>query len=105
LRVPQLPQEQPLPATAETAEVEARRLVTEVLEMLSPVSAPGARRPLYLVEQLSFLQARENYRAFAMLLESGDDVPAATLARALFEESMRHVGTLREAVKAALDAT
>jgi hypothetical protein len=87
--VPQLPQEQPLPATAEAVEVEARRLVTEVLEMLAPVSAPDARRPQHLVEQLSFLQARENYRAFATLLESGDDVPAATLARALFEESMR----------------
>jgi hypothetical protein len=83
------PHEPPLPATAEAAETEARGLVSEVLQMLEPVVAPNARRREYLVEQLSFLQARENYRAFATLLDSGDDVPAATLARALFEESMR----------------
>jgi hypothetical protein len=78
----QAPQEPPLPETAEAAETEARGLVSEVLEMLEPVVAPDARRREYLVEQLSFLQARENYRAFATLLDSGDDVPAATLARA-----------------------
>jgi hypothetical protein len=87
--MPQLPDEQSIPGTAEEAEVEARELVREVLEMISPVSAPAARRPQYLVEQLSFLQARENYRAFSELLASGDDVPAATLARALYEEAMR----------------
>jgi hypothetical protein len=86
--MPQVPQ-RPIPETAEQAEAEARELVAEVLQMISPVSAPIVRRRQYLVEQLSFLQARENYRAFAELLQSGDDVPAATLARALFEESMR----------------
>jgi hypothetical protein len=85
----QLPNDPRVPETAEEAEQEARRLVAEVLEMLSPVSAPAARREQCLVEQLSFLQARENYRAFATLLDAGDDVPAATLARALFEEAMR----------------
>jgi Family of unknown function (DUF5677) len=78
-----------MPVTAEEADAEARDLVGEVLQMISPVSAPIARRPTYLAEQLSFLQARENYRAFAELLESGDDVPAATMARALYEEAMR----------------
>jgi hypothetical protein len=87
--MPEMPQRRPMPQTAKEAEVEARELVREVLEMISPVSAPAARRPRYLVEQLSFLQARENYRAFSELLTSGDDVPAATLARALYEEAMR----------------
>jgi hypothetical protein len=85
----ELPDERLMPATAEEAELEARALVVEVLEMIDPVSAPIARRPGFLAEQLSFLQARENFRAFATLLESGDDVPAATLARALYEEAMR----------------
>jgi hypothetical protein len=87
--MPQIPEERPIPETAEDAESEARELVGEVLEMLSTVSAPIARRPTHLVEQLSFLQARENFRAFDALLEAGDDVPAATLARALYEEAMR----------------
>jgi hypothetical protein len=61
----------------------------EMLELLEPVSAPVARRAAHLPAQLSFLQARDNFRAFNLLLEQGEDVPAATLARALFEEAMR----------------
>lgn len=87
--MPLLPEPPPLPETAEAAEEEARGLVHELLEMIESVSAPVARRPQYLPEQLSFLQARETYRAFVGLLDAGDDVPAATLARALFEESFR----------------
>jgi hypothetical protein len=87
--MPPLPEPQPVPETAEAAEEEARSLAHELLVMIEPVSAPVARRPQYLPEQLSFLQARENYRAFVALLDAGDDVPAATLARALFEESFR----------------
>jgi hypothetical protein len=67
----------------------ARRLAFEIHLMLEPVKAPAARRNQHLSEQLSFLQARDNFRAFNLLLEQGEDVPAATLARALFEEAMR----------------
>ncbi|HEX5989654.1 MAG TPA: hypothetical protein VFY75_05540 [Solirubrobacterales bacterium] len=42
-----------------------------------------------MVEQLSFLQLRENFRCFLDLFASDRDVPAAHLARALFEESAR----------------
>jgi hypothetical protein len=79
----------PLPRTPEAADEEARQIVRDMLEMLEPVSAPHARRPERLVEQLSFLQARDNFRAFSLLIEAGEDVPAATLARALFEDAMR----------------
>jgi hypothetical protein len=78
-----------LPQTALAAEIEAFDLAGEVLEMIESVSAPVARREAHLVEQLSFLQARDNYKAFLLLLDQGEDVPAATLARALFEEAMR----------------
>jgi Family of unknown function (DUF5677) len=79
----------PLPETPEAADAEARQIVRDMLDMLAPVTAPGARRQERLVEQLSFLQARDNFRAFSLLIEEGQDVPAATLARALFEESIR----------------
>ena len=79
----------PLPNSPEAADAEARRIVCDMVEIVEPVTAPAARRPARLAEQLSFLQARENLRAFSLLIERGEDVPAATLARALFEESMR----------------
>jgi hypothetical protein len=78
-----------VPETAEAAEVEAREIVRRLLAMLEPVMAPSRLRTPHLAEQLSFLQARDNFRAFNLLLEQNEDVPAATLARALFEESMR----------------
>lgn len=78
-----------LPETAEAAEEESLSIVGEMLEMLQGVTAPQAKRAPHLAEQLSFLQARDNFRAFKILTEQGEDVPAATLARALFEESMR----------------
>jgi hypothetical protein len=78
-----------LPETPDAAAEEARQIVREMLALIEPVTAPAARRAERLVEQLSFLQARDNFRAFALLLEQGEDVPAAMLARALFEESMR----------------
>jgi hypothetical protein len=79
----------PVPDNAAAAELEARQIAHEVLDMLEPVKAPNARREGYLAEQLSFLQGRDNYRAFVSLVDQGEEVPAATLARALFEESMR----------------
>jgi hypothetical protein len=78
-----------LPETPDAAVEEARQIVREMFALIEPVTAPAARRAERMVEQLSFLQARDNFRAFAMLLEQGEDVPAAMLARALFEESMR----------------
>jgi hypothetical protein len=77
------------PQSAEDAETEARQIIHEMLELLESVSAPIARRSDNLAQQLSFLQARDNFRAFNLLLEQGEDVPAATLARAVFEEAMR----------------
>jgi hypothetical protein len=78
-----------IPATAEGAEAEARQIISDILDIIETVTAPAARRAEHLPEQLSFLQARDNFRAFNLLLEQGEDVPAATLARAVFEESMR----------------
>jgi hypothetical protein len=77
------------PASIEEAEQGALQILTTVLQLLAPVIAPADKRDEHLVEQLSFLQARETYGAFKLLLEHGEDVPAATLARALFEEAMR----------------
>jgi hypothetical protein len=79
----------PLPTTPEAADEEARRIVHEMLALLEPVTAPKARRSERLAEQLSFLQARENFRAFSLLIDADEDVPSAMLARALFEDAMR----------------
>jgi hypothetical protein len=78
-----------LPPTAEAAEEESRSIVGEMLQALHSITAPQEKRAAHLAEQLSFLQTRDNFRAFKILQEQGEDVPAATLARALFEESMR----------------
>lgn len=79
----------PVPDIPDAVEREACQIVHDMLELLEPVTAPAARRAECLAEQLSFLQTRDNFRAFNLLLRQGEDVPAATLARALFEESMR----------------
>ncbi len=74
--------------SAEKAEVEALRLAESIADLLNQVNAPS-RLAAHVVEQLSFLQLRENFRCFLELFASNRDVPAAHLARALFEESAR----------------
>jgi hypothetical protein len=71
------------------AEAEALRLAESISDLLGNVSAPSRLTDAHGVEQLSFLQLRENFRCFLKLFASGRDVPAAHLARALFEESAR----------------
>lgn len=75
--------------SAEIAETEALRLAGSIGDLLNQVGAPSRLSAGHLVEQLSFLQLRENFRCFLELFASNRDVPAAHLARALFEESAR----------------
>jgi hypothetical protein len=75
--------------SAAAAEAEAFRLAESIGDLLHQASAPSRLSGPHLVEQLSFLQLRENFRCFLELCASGRDVPAAHLARALFEESAR----------------
>jgi hypothetical protein len=75
--------------SSETAETEALRLAESIGDLLNQVGAPSRLSGRHLVEQLSFLQLRENFRCFLDLFASDRDVPAAHLARALFEESAR----------------
>jgi hypothetical protein len=71
------------------AEADVTRLAASMVEMLDPVIAPAALSVGSVVEQLSFLQLRENYRSFFEFFAATKDVPAAHMARALFEESAR----------------
>ena len=77
----------------EESAVEAERrvlsLAQDLVGLLDQVLAPARLTDDYLPEQLSFLQLRENFRCFVGLFLDGRDVPAAHLARALFEESAR----------------
>jgi hypothetical protein len=79
------------PATdgAEAAERRVMDLADALAELVEIVEAPAALSDDFLPEQLSFLQARENFHCFVALTHDGRDVPAAHLARALFEESAR----------------
>jgi hypothetical protein len=71
------------------AEADVLRLAASMVEMLDSVSASTVLSESNLVEQLSFLQLRENYRSFFDFFAANKDVPAAHMARALFEESAR----------------
>jgi hypothetical protein len=75
--------------SAGTAEAKALRLAESIGDLLDQVSAPSRLSSGHMVEQLSFIQLRENFRCFLELFASNRDVPAAHLARALFEESAR----------------
>lgn len=82
----------PMPDLEEPA-VEAERrilsLAQKLVGILDRVHAPSELTEDHLPEQLSFIQLRENYRCFVGLVLESRDVPAAHLARALFEESVR----------------
>jgi hypothetical protein len=77
----------PQPGSASSAEARAREYVEEMRTLTDSVAVHIRRE--HLAEQLSFLQARDNFRAFRLLIEQRHDTAASTLARTLFEEAMR----------------
>jgi len=72
-----------------TDEEQAFALAAEMGALLDGLETPAAKRITHLPEQLSFLSMRENFRVAVQLFEAGDDVSAALLVRAIFEESIR----------------
>jgi hypothetical protein len=76
-------------AASDPIEADVVRLGAMIAELLDEVDAPARLSDANLVEQLSFLQLRENFRAFLEFFAAKRDVPAAHMARALFEESAR----------------
>ena len=74
---------------AEQAGEEALAVAEELAQLLDDVRVPASEAHRLLPEALSFLQARANFCCCLSLLRDGDDVPAGTLARSLFEEAIR----------------
>ena len=72
-----------------TDEEQAFALAAEMEALLDRLETPAAKRTTHLPEQLSFLSMRENFRVAVQLFEAGDDLSAALVVRAIFEESIR----------------